>query len=322
VSDRVLHAELEVEVRKIDEESRTAVFTAATERAVQMNSWEPPEVLRMQGAKLKRFKKNPVVLDTHNGYSLDAVIGRAEVEVKGRKLEASITYADTERGERAWRLVKGGFVRSVSIGYRVNRAKVKALREGEVDGDGDGAIAGPATIVRDWELIEVSNVPVPADEDAVRRSIYESFSPKETEVNMHGLNFTNAMGERGEASPAAATPPQAQAPTAAPVPATPLAPPATRSDEISEERAARIREARRREILAIAPTQLREFAEGLVLEGLDVEAARTRMKQEWAQRTAPVGTPEPKRSESENRNTGWPAELTDDVLLRSLKASS
>jgi hypothetical protein len=46
------------------------------------------------------------------------------------------------------------------------------------------------------------------------------------------------------------------------------------------------------------------------------------MKAEWAARTAPVGTPEPKRSEPESKDKQWPAELTDDVLLRSLKASS
>jgi hypothetical protein len=164
--------EVNLEIRSIDESRREATFVASTERAVPVGSGDP-EVLRMSGVKLARYQKNPVLLDSHNRSDLGSVIGKCEVRVEGRKLIAQAMYADTDRAEQAWRLVKGGFVRAVSIGYQVNRHKVRKLRKGDFDGEGDSRIEGPASIVDEWELLEVSNVPIPADEDAIRRGYAE-----------------------------------------------------------------------------------------------------------------------------------------------------
>ena len=167
------------EFRGMDEEKRQASFVASTENPVQ--TWGGPEVLRMKGARLGRFRKNPVVLDSHNRHDLASVIGKAEVKVEGRELHTTITYAPTERGELAWSLVRDGFVRAVSVGYSINPLKVKRLREGEHDGSGDSRVEGPATVVGEWELHEISNVPVPADADAVKRDFYDSLAVSESD---------------------------------------------------------------------------------------------------------------------------------------------
>lgn len=312
--NRVLRSSLDVEVRILDKEKRTAQFVASTERAVR--TWNGPEVLRMSGVRLGRFRKNPVVLDTHNRYGLDSVIGRADVRVDkdARQLHATIEYAPTAAGEQAWRLVEGGFVRAVSIGYAVNPAKVTRLREGESDGEGDARVEGPAAVVREWELLEISNVPVPADEDAVRRAFFDSL-PEEGTME-RGINFTDAMGERGEAVPA---PKPAPAPVAAPAPKAPV------YDETPEERAARVLEANKRAALAICPRGLESVAEAAVLEGLPVEKIRERLLKAQAERLKPVGTPEPIEPEAEAQGGDeraekpLPAWVTDDVLLRSLE---
>jgi hypothetical protein len=163
-------------LRAVDEEKRTASFTAATERAVKVGPG-PGECLRMAGCDLTRFRKSPVVLDSHQRDSIDAVIGRAVMTVRGRELHADITFAPTERGEHAWQLVRGGYVRAVSVGYQVDEGSVRQLRAGEFDGDGESRIDGPASVVNRWQVMELSIVPVGADEDAVRRSFYQSITP-------------------------------------------------------------------------------------------------------------------------------------------------
>lgn len=276
-----LHTSLDCEVRALDEEKRTASFVAGTENGVM--TYAGPEVLRMTGARLGRFRKNPVVLDTHNRYETDAIVGRASVSVDkdGRRLLADVTFADTPRAENVWRLVKGGFLRAVSIGFMPNRNKTKILREGERDGEGDSMVAGPAVIVREWELLELSMVPVPADEDALRRSLYDSLSNPENKEG--GMKLSDVMeGARSEtpAAPAGA-PPAAQA--ASPTPA---------KTDSPEERQAQVLEARRRQVMAICPRGLEDVAEAALLEGLDLEGARKRLLEAKAARSKPVGTPE------------------------------
>lgn len=308
MTERVLHAEMEF--RSLDEQSRSASYVASTERAVNVG-WGAPEVLRMTGARLQRFRKNPVVLDTHNRFDLGSVIGRADVKVQGRELHATITYANTERGNLAWSLVKDGMVRAVSIGYSVNPQRVTRLREGETDGEGDSLVTGPANVVREWTLLEVSNVPIPADEDAVRRSFYEAIPEEGTMAS--NISLTAAMGERGEA----------QTPAPTPAPAAPVVKAPAPVAEIEEERAARALEATKRAVLAICPRGLEGFAEGLVLEGKSLEECRKALLAERARTLAPVGTPEPPKVEAETTaNRGekpLPADVTDDVIVRSFE---
>lgn len=301
----MLRRSFDVEVRGIDEEKRSATFVAATERSVPM-SYGRGEVLRMNGARLARYRKNPVVLDSHDRASLDSVIGRADVKVQGRELHATITYAKTERGERAWSLVRDGFVRAVSVGYLVNERRVRRLREGEIDGEGESAVTGPADVCNEWEMMELSNVPVPADQDAVRRAFYDKL-----EVRMDPLTAAMTGGN----------------PT--PKPAKPVLTPeqkaAKREAKVAlkaASKAAKMREAHRRSVLAITPRGLEAEAESAILKGLDFEQCRAHLLEAQARRFKPVGTPEPKAPEIETtttREAALPDWVTDDVLVRSFQ---
>lgn len=155
-----------------DASSRSAVYVAATEAPV--DTVYGREVLRMSGCDMSRYERNPVLLDAHRRGSCSDVVGRGEVTLTdgGRTLEVRAEYLDDEDGERVWRKVRAGAIRAVSIGYSINPDSVVRLREGEVDGDGPARVEGPALIVNEWELLEVSNVPVPADANAVRRDVY------------------------------------------------------------------------------------------------------------------------------------------------------
>ena len=99
----------ELQVRGVDEEARTATFVAATEAPVMM--YGVAEVLRMKGLDKRALKTGVPLLDSHDRSSIGSVIGRCALSIEGRQLLATNTYATTARGEEAWQLVKGGFVR-------------------------------------------------------------------------------------------------------------------------------------------------------------------------------------------------------------------
>lgn len=275
----MLHRSLEIEVRAVDVEKRRASFVASTERAVMTGMG--PEVLRMRGARLQRYRKNPVVLDSHDRHGIDSIVGRAEVRVDNetRQLLADVEFAASPRGEAAWALVRDGFLRAVSVGYRPNGKRTRQLREGEADGEGEARVAGPALVVNEWELVELSMVPVPADEDALRRAFYAEGGD---------MKFSDVMDG---GSPA---------PSPAPAPAPPAAP--VKDETVTRAESAAAAAKARAEEHAANAAQIRDLARGAgladlgetcVLEGLGVEESRKRLLEAHAAKKKPLGTPEP-----------------------------
>lgn len=101
------------------------------------------------------------LLDTHNQYELNAVIGRiSNVRIEEGRLIGTLTFSDTEAGRAVEARVASGELRAISIGYRVTRWQITATDEN--DYETWRAVA--------WELLEASLVPVPADPNAVVRS--------------------------------------------------------------------------------------------------------------------------------------------------------
>jgi len=158
-----------VSVRAVDAGARSATFAAATENGVDTQRGK--EYLRMAGADLSRYVKNPIVLDTHDRYSLDAIIGKAIVKVVGRELLATLTFGTTERGNLAWQLVKDRMVNALSIGFVPDPSAILDLQPGQTDGTGDSKIVGPGRVIKKWTLFEISMVPVPVDAAATRRAM-------------------------------------------------------------------------------------------------------------------------------------------------------
>lgn len=130
-----------------DERSLTAlVTTAARDRT--------GEVLDPEGADLKNFRKNPVVLLSHN-YS-QPPIGRALWIKKSKEgILSKVQFAETQIADDVYNLYKGGFMKAFSVGF--------VPKEWE-DGDGDKT---PNRTYKKWELVEYSAVPVPANPEAL-----------------------------------------------------------------------------------------------------------------------------------------------------------
>ena len=109
-------------------------------------------VILTSGINIARFQRNPIMLYMHDRDK--GVIGRWEnITKEGDKLTAEAIFDDaTELGAKVKHQVESGFLRSASIG--IENCKCETIN-------------GVSTIV-ECDLIEISIVDVPANENAVK----------------------------------------------------------------------------------------------------------------------------------------------------------
>jgi hypothetical protein len=113
--------------------------------------------LRMTGARLDRFRANPVFGYGHRyGGRDDLPIGRAtRAEVDGDRLLVDVEFDQgDEFARQVERKYRDGFMNAVSIGFEVT----------EWEGSGSHWSGG---VAQAWELHELSAVPIPMDAGAV-----------------------------------------------------------------------------------------------------------------------------------------------------------
>jgi len=174
---RALHVQLR---EHEDEDDRTYRFTASTETPVDV--FGTPEVLRADGVDLSRFERNPVVLNTHQHGDVSQIVGKATMRVEGAEVVGRVTFTEaTQAGREALALARDGMLSAVSVGFEPRKAR--ELRRGETDGEGERQVTGPARVVTEWSLLELSVVPVPADPNAVKRAYQEIHMSQREAVN-------------------------------------------------------------------------------------------------------------------------------------------
>jgi phage major head subunit gpT-like protein len=127
--------------------------------------------MRPEHVQLGRLQSGAPLLDSHNAYSLDGVIGvteSARIE-KGQGI-ARVRFArdeDNEAAGRFLRMVRDGVIRNVSVGYMVHRLE-------KVETTSDKIPVMRATL---WEPFEISLVPIGADAAAGVRAAGEPTNP-------------------------------------------------------------------------------------------------------------------------------------------------
>lgn len=115
-----------------------------------------------QNFDLKSFKKNPVVLDSHNYNSIENIIGRVtKITTKNGNLEGDVEFMlDNPKGALAHKMVEDGFLNAVSIGF----IPLEFNAKGEITKS---------------ELLELSVVGVPAQAGALFKKYEEYEKHKE-----------------------------------------------------------------------------------------------------------------------------------------------
>lgn len=131
--------------------ARRAFFGILEELAIS------PEAIDLSRVELGQVP----ILDTHNQYELDAVLGRLEKAwIVNGQLMGLVRFGETERAKAIEGMVARGEIKGISIGYRVTTWTIVGV-------ENDMEIWQAAR----WELLEASFVSVPADPQATVRSV-------------------------------------------------------------------------------------------------------------------------------------------------------
>ncbi len=142
------------------------VFT--TGAAVQRYSWDDgPYVETLdvtpKAVRLGRLNAGAPFLNTHSSYDLSDVIGSVvpgSARIEGGEGVATIKLSGAAADADTVGKIRDGVIRNVSVGYLVHQVVKTEAKDG----------AAATARVTDWEPIEISAVPIPADPGAQVRA--------------------------------------------------------------------------------------------------------------------------------------------------------
>lgn len=144
-------------VREIDADQRIVEAVVSTDTVDRTR-----EVLLPKGAKIDEYRKNPVVLWSHD--SSEPPIGKCLWIRKGKNaITAAVKFATTPRAEEVWQLFRDGFLRAFSVGFRPLKGHSPEPKEIKRR----PAWAEAEWIYDEWELLEFSPVTVPTNPEAL-----------------------------------------------------------------------------------------------------------------------------------------------------------
>lgn len=174
-----------------DEKNRTIEAVMATETPVltpdfHMNCMVD-EILLMSGA---RFPAQVPLLDTHDDSTIEKQLGSTRnIRVDGGNLIGLRTFAETEAGNRAMALIKGGHLKDGSIRYRYSNPIYVPVGETVTIGNRTfTAPERPKRIAAEWELLEDSVCPIGADKNAKMRKEIPAEKPAENQGGSFSMN--------------------------------------------------------------------------------------------------------------------------------------
>lgn len=175
------------EVKQIDDEERSIVHIITAETTDRQG-----DVVRSKGMDDENFAKNPVVMFGHDysSFPVGKNLWRKTATRNGVKcIIAKTQFADTPEGIKTFDLWKNGFLNAASIGFIGKKSEVIRSEDGQYQGRD----------FKEWELLEYSIVPVPANAAATRLSLEDmpelmakAFEPALKEQRLAELEAQNA----------------------------------------------------------------------------------------------------------------------------------
>lgn len=169
-----LHVRASFVPDSVDLEKRTVEVTFGTEAPYLRNGWDGQfyEVLSFDPAhvRMERLGSGTApLLDNHDRYSGTAsVLGVVERSwIEGREGRAVVRFSkNSDSAERVFKDVQDGILKGISVGYRV----YKFEKESQALVVGSQSQEPPTLKAVDWEPMEISIAPVPADYKSIVRS--------------------------------------------------------------------------------------------------------------------------------------------------------
>ncbi len=130
------------------------------------------DIVDPAGVRLDRFRKNPVVLYAHSYDGLPVARSlweRVRESDGGRELVAKPQFhLDTELSREVWALISKGVLSAWSVGFIPERWEPAPKSDDGGSGDGNAA---PGFVVKKWDLLEYSCVPVPSNFEALTHEL-------------------------------------------------------------------------------------------------------------------------------------------------------
>jgi uncharacterized protein len=146
-------------VKAVDKENYTLTMVCSTQETDRMG-----DIIIQSGWDLEKFKKNPVILNSHRQNDATEVIAKAvaiRIIGKGKKsrMEQDWVFAVNEnpKAKIIFDLYAGGFLHASSVGFIINEFGKKENGESDYN------------ILKSNELLEVSAVSVPANAQALAK---------------------------------------------------------------------------------------------------------------------------------------------------------
>ena len=273
----------QVIVEEGGEEDRIAEVVWSTGSRRTVSSWfsedyEEELELNAGAVRLERLNAGAPLLNSHNAYDLDRVIGvvvEGSAKIERGQGTAQVRFSNRPEVDSIWQDVKDGILRNLSVGYKVHEYHIEK-REGQME----------LWRAVDWEPMEISVVAIGADSGAQFRSDQEQkgatfpcivrrsdASPETARAAMEQVmppNIANevAQEQRGATPPAttppvaAATPPAPEQRGAAPV----------NADEIRSQERSRISQIT---TLCARHGVAQSVADQLITNGSSLDAARS-----------------------------------------------
>lgn len=161
------------------------------------------EIVLPQGAVLDDYRKHPVVLFCHNYKEMP--VGKALwIKIEDNGLVAKTQYAKTARGNEVYDYRKDGFPMAKSIGFvplevvekeDFDKVDLKSMDLEEKD------LEGADRIFPKWLMLEYSDVPVPANPDALQLAISKGLLDQEKALEYgYVIEFTDTPVEDCESN--------------------------------------------------------------------------------------------------------------------------
>lgn len=152
-------------------------------------------VLDEKNMRLGRLKSGVNFLNAHNSYSLNSILGVSVGYSIGKgEGRATIKLSTREDLKPIVDDIKAGIIRNVSVGYTVYKYEKQVLPD-----DSDETPTYRAT---DWEVNEISAVPVPADYESGVRSNRSATDQPETTFSVEVIEL-EVQGTRAKETPSA-----------------------------------------------------------------------------------------------------------------------
>lgn len=150
-----------------NDEERTFVATIS-DTSVDMDG----DCVYSKGCDIRTIMKNPVVLWSHSHSSppIGKILG---LNITDNSIQAKIKMADTSMAKELWELVKGGYLKTNSIGFVIKRAFIKGQKEFNEFCTKTGLqVSDTCTrIITDFTLVEDSLCSIPSNQNALIEAI-------------------------------------------------------------------------------------------------------------------------------------------------------